>query len=126
MDRDISVYRQVFLVDFYRIDFAVNMIVKGGQKYQFFVDGPLFPAGVVYTPVPLHESNAALSGSTQEGADNLLLRLTLENGVPGAIEVLDNPAPNFGRPLDANIQLYGSQVTKVSPLQSSYLMLLLD
>jgi hypothetical protein len=110
-----------YFVDFYQIDFVVNRDVEGGQKYQFFVDTPIFSRytnGVLegYTASYLHESNAALSGSTQEGADNYVLRLTLNAGVPGAIEMVDASNLDFGRSVDANIQLYGNQVPLPSTL----------
>lgn len=61
----------------FQIDFTVNIALNGGVTYQYFLDGPATP-----TPPPgdnigvaLHASNAPLSGSTQQGADGILLFL---------------------------------------------------
>lgn len=62
----------------YQIDFSVNIPLNGGVTYQFFLDGPAVPVG---TPpgdnsgALLHASNAPLSGSTQQGADDTFLFL---------------------------------------------------
>jgi hypothetical protein len=61
----------------FQVDFTVNIPLNGGVTYQFFLDGPATP-----TPPPgdnvgvtLHASNAPLSGSTQTGANGILLFL---------------------------------------------------
>ncbi|MET0232551.1 MAG: hypothetical protein ABW186_16590 [Rhodanobacteraceae bacterium] len=62
-------------LDLYQIDFTVNIPLDGGVKYQYFLDGPEVPSGSDYAGVHLHASNAALSGSTQTGADDTFLFL---------------------------------------------------
>jgi hypothetical protein len=102
---------------FYQIDFTVNQDVEAGQKYQFFVDAgaPLLDRGSGYATPYLHSSIADLSGSTQEGAEGKVWLLTLTNGNPDGIPVqttytsYPDYAPTFA-PVDANIQLYGSQI----------------
>ena len=59
----------------FQLDFTVNVSLAGGVTYQYFLDGP----AVAVPPPPdmegafLHASNAPLSGSTQQGADGVLL-----------------------------------------------------
>ncbi len=103
--------------DMYQVDFAVNLNVNGGQTYQFFIDG-LSTYGVNLTPF-LHASNAALSGSPQDGADNLFLELTMTNGVPGAVVSVDSKGNGWSKSSDINVQVYGSQV----PLPGTLLLL---
>jgi hypothetical protein len=112
-------------IDMWQINFTINHDMEAGQKYLFFVDGPILPrytSGVLdgYFSPYLHLSNAALSGSTQAGADNYVLRLTIAGGVPGAIVQFDAVNSNFRRSVDANVQLYGYQV---APLPSTLWLL---
>ncbi|QJR11028.1 hypothetical protein DSM104443_02099 [Usitatibacter rugosus] len=61
----------------FQIDFTVNLPLAGGTNYQYFLDGPAtptLPAGD-QVGVFLHASNAALSGSPQQGSDGILLFL---------------------------------------------------
>jgi IPTL-CTERM motif len=67
----------------FQVDFTVNIAAVGGVTYQFFVDGPavpVLPAGD-QEGVFLHASNAPLSGSTQQGANGILLWLDNANTV---------------------------------------------
>ena len=57
-------------ISMHQIDFAVNILLAPGQTYDFFLDG----TGGAYTVPFVHASNAALSGSPQDGADNWMLR----------------------------------------------------
>jgi hypothetical protein len=61
----------------YQVDFAVNLNVQGGQTYDFFVDQPYVcdPSSGPCFNAFLSASNAALSGSTQQGADGVFLWL---------------------------------------------------
>ena len=52
-----------------QIDFAVGITLAPGQTYQYFLDGTGSSVTVPFS----HASNAALSGSPQDGADNLML-----------------------------------------------------
>ncbi|HZJ81218.1 MAG TPA: hypothetical protein VFC95_00815 [Guyparkeria sp.] len=76
--------------DFYQIDFTVNIPLNGGEEFQFFVG----PAGT-----HVHASNKDTSGSTQEGADNQVLRVNPENG---EIETMGTTAPVS----DINVQVF--------------------
>lgn len=101
----------------WQLDFTINQDVDGGQTYQVFLDG-LFKSSYddKYHSPSLHLSNAALSNTTQAGADNSFLSLAMtwdgSKYVPG-MPVQTGLAP------DGNIQLYGSAV----PLPSTLLLL---
>lgn len=109
----------------YQIDFAVNWNVSGGVKYQFFLDGPwnLYnpdkPADG-YVNAFLHASNAALSGSTQEGADDTFLWLTMTDGVPGSVITFwdADTNPYWDKLSDGNVQVFGT-----TPIPGSVLLL---
>jgi hypothetical protein len=71
----------------FQIDFLVNIPLNGGDTYQYFLDGP--PVAEI-APGDFHgaflsSSNGPLSGSTQTGADGILL--FLDNG--GAVLTWD-------------------------------------
>lgn len=59
----------------YQLDFTVNIPLNGGVTYQFFLDGPAIASGNDFQGAYLHASNAALSGSTQAGANDTFLFL---------------------------------------------------
>ena len=59
----------------YQIDFSVNIPLNGGITYRFFLNGPATPFGTDFAGALLHSSTAALSGSTQQGADDTFLFL---------------------------------------------------
>ncbi len=86
-----------------QVDFAVNISVNPGQTYDFFLDGTGGEEGIPFA----HASNAALSGSPQDGADNLFLYGYINGGVfmeSGAIDSLNN---SWDKSADLNVQIYG-------------------
>ncbi len=91
----------------YQVDFNVNMVLTGGTTYQFFLDGNQ-SGGIVQAYV--HSSNAALSGSTQQGADNQLLALNIVSGAALTPEYWTSLGNGWDKASDANIQVYGSTV----------------
>jgi hypothetical protein len=106
----------------YQVDFTVDWTVAGGELYQFFIDAPLHNYGTetdpYYTTPYLHASNAALSGSTQQGADDLFLWLTLGGTEDGSVEYWDSSNfEGWDKSSDANIRIYGT------PLPSTLLLL---
>ena len=99
-------YRQIWQNDFKNL----GMVVSGGQKYYFAVDG---------TPYAYfwfnHASNAALSGSTQQGSDNryvawakadLLTPNPCDSNGPFA-GICDG---GWDKSTDINVQVFASQV----------------
>lgn len=96
-----------------QIDFAVNITLAAGETYQFFLDG----LGADFNAPFAHASNAALSGSPQDGADNKLLWGTLANGgltVGG--EWTSNQTNVWDKTSDINVQVFGNAI----PEPSSY------
>lgn len=96
----------------HQIDFAVNITLGAGQTYQFFLDGSGSAAAGQGTSVPfVHASNAALSGSPQDGADNLMLYANVVNGIfdQTSIESWSSSEPGGGwdKPSDVNVQVTG-------------------
>lgn len=103
----------------------LNWIVDGGETYQFFVGGTrvLQTSGTVQIGVPLHASNAALSGATQEGADGFYRLLRNVNGTPTEAGTINsNPSGTAGdyqsggwnKSSDINVEVYGDKLVSVS------------
>jgi hypothetical protein len=84
----------------WQVDFPVNLKVRGGQKYQVFLDGIFKNSGGLWQSPSLCAAKAALSNNPQDGADDQYVALTLANGTPGG-------APTVVSGLDANIQVFG-------------------
>lgn len=101
------------MVRMYQIDFAVDLMLAGGATYQFFLDGSGSAGAGQGTSIPfLHASNAALSGSPQDGADDQMLYAEVINGVVdtpniGAWTSLGN---GWDKASDINVQVFGNVV----------------
>lgn len=91
----------------YQIDFTLNQTLTAGTTYQFFLDGPQ-SGGIV--DAYLHSSNAALSVSTQQGADDLLLAANVVGGIIGVPESWSSNGNGWDKASDGNVQVYGSAV----------------
>lgn len=106
----------------WQIDFTVDANLEGGQKYYFFVNGLFWSnSDNIYKSSAIHSSNASLSNSTQQGADDIFLWLTMQwdgsQWVPGAItEQHSINIYGTSKGIDANIQILGSQVPAPSTL----------
>jgi hypothetical protein len=89
----------------WQIDFQVNLKLKGGQKYQFFLDGPFYSSssGVWQSPSLCVDKAALSNNPRQDGANGQYLVLTLADGVPSG-------APSVTSGYDVNIQLLGDSV----------------
>ena len=86
----------------YQYDFSINEVLSSSTTYQFFLDGPI--------PSFIHSSNAALSGSTQEGFDNLMLAAYIKNGTLTYDSSWDSHGNGWDKSSDANVQVFGTQV----------------
>jgi hypothetical protein len=91
------------LVDIFAVDFAVNIVLAAGQTYDFFLDG----TGGDYVIPFLHASNAALSGSPQDGANNLLLEARVVNGVVVSQDAWTSLGNGWDKASDMNVQVTG-------------------
>ena len=87
-----------------QLDFSVSIILKAGQTYDFFLDGsrPTWP----FTPF-VHASNAALSGSPQQGADNLMLLADFKRGEVKKVIFWDAIKQSWNKSTDVNVQVFG-------------------
>jgi hypothetical protein len=93
----------------WQVDFPVNLKIKGGQKYQFFLDGLSTSVSGLWQSPSLCDAKAALSNNPrQDGADNQYLVLTIVDGTPSG-------APGFVSGMDANIQIFGNLITTPRP-----------
>ena len=136
----VSLYRKIWQLDFRNLQWRV----KGGDRYQFFVNGTGFTSLGIWNVFPtLHASNASLSGSPQAGADNFYRLLRLQNNQPDYLgtwnssglgspgSYTENELPGFGgwdKPTDINLQIFGSlwrPPTQVIPEPASGISLLL-
>lgn len=94
-----------FLFQLFQIDFDVNISLAPGQTYRFFIDGtdPSY-SGYIFSEA----SNAKLSGSPQDGADDLMLKLSIVNGVAGSPETWTSLNNGWDKASDLNVQVFGS------------------
>ncbi len=91
-------------LNLYQLDISLNQVLTGGTTYQFFLDGSV--------PSFIHSSNAALSGSPQDGSDNLMLWAAVEisTGMLSYGDTWDSHGNGWDKASDANIQVFGSAV----------------
>jgi VPDSG-CTERM motif len=96
----------------WQLDFAVNATLAPGQTYDFFLDGTgntdLGSDGKPLVIPYVHASNAALSGSTQQGADGLMLSATVQNGILGSINSWSSQGASWDKASDVNVQVFGA------------------
>ena len=90
----------------FQIDFGVNITLAAGQIYDFFLNG----TGGQYTIPFAHASNAALSGSPQDGADGSMLWGEVVSGVFNQTSVQSWTSLNNGwdKASDVNVQAFGT------------------
>lgn len=102
--------------DMQQVDFNVNITLTAGQTYDFFLAG----TGGTYGAPFSHASNAALSGSPQDGADGSMLYANVVGGVFDLTSVgaWDSSVPGWGwdKSSDINVQVFGSVVPEPASL----------
>jgi len=96
-----------------QIDFSVNLNLAAGQTFDFFVDGPWSAYNdTLYANTFLHASNAALSGSTQEGSDDTFLWLASDGTVQTWFSGTGGGTTGWGagwdKNSDGNVQVFGT------------------
>lgn len=97
-------------INMWQVDFLnLNWGVNGSTTYNFFLGG----TGWSQNP-NLSASNAALSVSPQQGADNLLL--LYDFGVPGVDTWDSNGSGIWDKSSDINVQIFGTAVPEPSSL----------
>lgn len=94
-------------INMYQVDFTgLNITAGSGQSVEFGVDGVAKAYNNGYFGWFNHASNAALSGSTQQGADNLMQYY----GVAGDYEGPDDSNGNgWDKSSDLNVQVWATQ-----------------
>jgi len=92
-------------IDMFQLDFAVNLALAPGETFNFFLDG----TGGSYVIPFAHASNAARSGSPQQGADDSMLEVNVVNGavVPGSIGPWSSQGYGWDKASDVNVQAFG-------------------
>lgn len=86
---------------------GLNLLVEGGVTYNFGVDGDNWQWWS-------HASNAALSGTTQQGADGKYL--VFNSTDLGSVEVIDSNGNGWDKSSDINVQVTGSQIPEPESL----------
>jgi hypothetical protein len=89
----------------WQVDFPVNLKIRGGQKYQFFLNGLYQNVSGNWQSPSLSTVNAALSNNYQDSPNNQYLALTMVDGTSSG-------TPSVVSGLDANIQILGNSIAK--------------
>ena len=104
-------------LNLYQVDFAGLDLRLAAGTYAFGVAGPVDPAyvGTLNTPF-LSASNAALSGSPQQGADGEIYGFTVAGTVDTANGYPFNSYNNgWDKSSDINVQVYGASLPVPEP-----------
>lgn len=107
----------------HQVDFVVNFLLAPGQNYSFFVDGAGSAEMGQGTSVPFaHASNAALSGTMQDGADDLILYARILGGTldPLSVGSIDM-RPYWDKASDLNVQVFGKAIPEPATLSLTLL-----
>lgn len=97
-------------VNIWQVDFNnLNWEIAGGEEYRFGVRGVgrQVPGQDFFYPAYIHGSNAALSGSPQEGADDRFLEFDDLGTFLGTVDTLGN---GWDKSSDINVQIFGKVV----------------
>jgi hypothetical protein len=105
-------------INLYQLDIDLDMVLSGSVTYQFYL-GSTSPDYYAF----IHSSNAALSGSTQQGSDDFMLYANVENGVfdTSSVGSWSSNGDGWDKSSDANVQVNGTQ----QPVPEPATMLLL-
>jgi len=96
---------QLFQVDFTNL----NWIVQGGALNTFFVSGvPVTVGGNEGASPFLAASNAALSGSEQDGADGLAWELAENGGGPVAMDQWNSLGNGWDKSSDIDVEIFAT------------------
>lgn len=107
------------MITMHQVDFAVNILLGAGETFQFFLDGSGSAGAGQGTSIPfVHASNAALSGSPQQGADDKMLYANVLGGVvdTGSIGEWTSLGDGWDKASDVNVQVFGAAVPEPASL----------
>ena len=110
----------------HQIDFAVNFLLAPGATYRFFLDGAGSAVSGQGTSVPFaHASNVDLSGSPQDGADDLILYARILGGIldPLSVGGLNTAEGFWDKSSDLNVQVFGNAIPEPATLSLTLLAL---
>ena len=99
-----------------QIDFSTNFTLGAGQTYEFFFDG----TGGAYVVPFVSASNAALSGSPQDGADDSMLEAHILGGSVDSTDAWTSNGNGWDKASDVNVVVRGTPV----PEPETYAMML--
>lgn len=115
------------MLSMFQVDFAVNIVLAAGETYDFFLDGSGSAGAGQGTSIPFaHASNAALSGSPQDGADGQMLVANVVGGavVGSSIETWTSLGNGWDKASDLNVQVFGNAVPEPATFALAGLALL--
>lgn len=92
----------------------LNLVIDGGVTYYFGVDGDQYEWWS-------HASNAALSGTAQEGADGKYL--VFDKNALDTVQVVDSLGNGWDKSSDINVQITGSAIPEPATLALTSLAL---
>ncbi|NEO77162.1 hypothetical protein [Moorena sp. SIO4G3] len=101
-------------VNIWQVDFNnLNWTIEGGTTYNFGVRGVgrEIPDFGIFYPWYNHASNAALSGSPQDGADNRYLQFDASGEF---LNIIDSNGFGWDKSSDINVQIFGEATPKTS------------
>ncbi|WP_424094861.1 hypothetical protein [Moorena producens] len=101
-------------VNIWQVDFNnLNWTIEGGTTYNFGVRGVgrEIPDFGIFYPWYNHASNAALSGSPQDGADNRYLQFDASGEF---LDIIDSNGFGWDKSSDINVQIFGEATPKTS------------
>ncbi len=111
----------------FQVDFAVNLTLAAGESYDFYLDGTgntaLYQGAPLVVPF-VHASNAALSGSPQDGSDGFLLDTHFVNGAVVQRDPFSTQGYGWDKASDLNIQVFGNAVPEPATFALAGLALL--
>jgi hypothetical protein len=111
---DLTTYQGagVTYYNMFQVDFAVNLTLAAGATYEFYLDG----TGGPYTVPSAHASNAALSGSSQAGSDDLMLYGQVVSGLFAGAGTWTSLNDGWDKASDLNVQVRGNVVPEPASL----------
>lgn len=94
------------------VDFAVNLMLGAGQQFMFYLDG----TGGSYVIPFMSASNAALSGTPQQGADDLIWEANIVGGNAVSMDSFTTLGNGWDKASDFNVQVLGTSVPEPGSL----------
>lgn len=94
-----------------QVDFSVNITLGAGQQFTYFLDG----TGGNYVVPFMSASNAALSGSPQDDADDMIWEAQLVGGSFQTMDSFSTLGNGWDKGSDFNVQVFGTAAAIPEP-----------